>query len=113
VLPNGQTYIDPQLAYFSDILDQIETKGATVGVEWKWNDDVTSNFNWFYIGETEVSTTFSNKAWFSGGSGETNHPGAPASFPGHRSDTALFNRRQRRGSVGHLPRQRRRNGDAV
>ncbi len=81
-LPGGRTYIDPQLAYFSDIMDQIETKGATLGAEWKWNDDITSSFNWFFIDEEEVSTTYSNKAWFSGGSGETNHQGAPASFPG-------------------------------
>jgi iron complex outermembrane receptor protein len=82
VLPGGQTYIDPQLSYFTDILDQIETKGATLGVEWKWSDHITSNFNWFFIDEQEVSTSYSNKAWFSGGSGETNHAGAPASFPG-------------------------------
>src|ERR1700685_1081688 len=80
VLPGGKTYIDPQLAYFSDILDQIETKGATLGVEWKWNDNITSAFNWFFIDEEEVSTTYSNKAWFSGGSGETNKLNAPASF---------------------------------
>jgi len=82
VLPGGRTYIDPQLAYFSDILDQITTKGATIGAEWRWNDDIVSNFNWFFIDEKEVSTTFSNKAWFSGGSGENNAAGAPASFPG-------------------------------
>jgi iron complex outermembrane recepter protein len=82
VLPGGRTYIDPQLAYFSDILDQITTKGATLGVEWRWNDTITSNVNWFFIDEKEVSTTFSNKAWFSGGSGENNAAGAPASFPG-------------------------------
>ena len=82
VLPGGQTYIDPQLAYFSDILDQIETKGATLGAEWKWSENITSSFNWFFIDEMETSTTYSNKAWFSGGSGETNKPGAPASFPG-------------------------------
>jgi TonB-dependent receptor len=81
-LPGGQTYIDPQLAYFTDILDQIETKGATLGVEWKWNDNITSNLNWFYIGEDETSTSYSNKAWFSGGSGENNAVGNPASFPG-------------------------------
>src|SRR5882762_2362376 len=101
-LPGGRTYIDPQLAYFSDILDQITTKGATVGAEWKWNEDITSTFNYFFIDEKEVSTTYSNKAWFSGGSGETNvaaagatvdtsktpnvivpaHPAIPASFPG-------------------------------
>jgi TonB-dependent receptor len=82
VLPGGQTYIDPQLAYFTDILDHIETKGATLGAEWKWNEHVTSTFNWFFIDEEEVSTSYSNKAWFSGGSGETNKVGAPASFPG-------------------------------
>src|SRR5215472_4665424 len=69
-LPGGQTYIDPQLAYFSDIHDEIKTKGATLGAEWRWNDSITSTIN------------YSNKAWFSGGSGETNGPGAPASFPG-------------------------------
>ena len=86
-LPGGQTYIDPQLAYFSDINDQIKTKGATLGVEWRWSDDISSTFNYFYIGEDETSITYSNKAWFSGGSGETNHPAppagtGPASFPG-------------------------------
>jgi len=81
-LPGGQTYIDPQLAYFSDILDEVKTKGATLGAEWRWNDNVTSTFNWFLIREEEVSITYSNKAWFSGGSGENNAAGAPASFPG-------------------------------
>ena len=82
VLPNGQTYIDPQLAYFTDILDQIKTKGATLGAEWQWNDNVRSTFNYFYVREEETSISYSNKAWFSGGSGESNAPGAPASFPG-------------------------------
>jgi iron complex outermembrane receptor protein len=86
-LPGGRTYIDPQLAYFTDILDQITTKGATVGAEWKWNEDITSTFNYFFIDEKEVSTSYSNKAWFSGGSGENNSPAppagtGPASFPG-------------------------------
>jgi iron complex outermembrane recepter protein len=81
-LPNGQTYIDPQLAYFSDIFDEIKTKGATLGAEWRWSDTIDSTFNYFYVNEQEVSLTYSNKAWFSGGSGETNAPGAPASFPG-------------------------------
>jgi iron complex outermembrane recepter protein len=82
VLPNGQTYIDPQLAYFSDIFDQYKRKGATFGAELRWNDAISSTFNWFYIGEDETTFSYSNKAWFSGGSGESNKPGAPASFPG-------------------------------
>ena len=81
LLPGGRTYIDPQLAYFSDILDQITTKGATLGLEWRWNEHITSNLNWFFIDEEEVSTTYSNKAWFSGGSGESNctPPGSTSS----------------------------------
>jgi len=102
VLPGNRTYIDPQMAYFTDVLDQITTKGATLGAEWKWNENITSNFNWFFIDEKEVSTSYSNKAWFTGGSGVTNqpaagptvdttqtpnvvvpgHPAIPASFPG-------------------------------
>jgi iron complex outermembrane receptor protein len=81
-LPGGKTYIDPQLAYFSDILNQITTKGATLGVEWRWNDNITSSFNWFFVDEKEVNTTYSNKAWFSGGSGETNQPFKAASTDG-------------------------------
>src|ERR1700731_2977704 len=81
LLPGGRTYIDPQLAYFSDILDQITTKGATLGLEWRWNEHITSSLNWFFIDEEEVSTTYSNKAWFSGGSGESNctPPGSTSS----------------------------------
>ena len=81
-LPGGQTYIDPQLDYFSDIFDRVKTQGATLGAEWNWNESITSVFNYFYIREEETTFTYSNKAWFSGGSGETNQPGAPASFPG-------------------------------
>src|SRR5215472_1289940 len=53
-LPGGQTYIDPQLAYFSDIFNQSKNKGATFGAELKWNDNLTSTFNWFYIAEDET-----------------------------------------------------------
>jgi iron complex outermembrane receptor protein len=86
-LPGGQTYIDPQLAYFTDILDQTKTKGATLGAEWKWTEDITSTFNYFFVREEETSISYSNKGWFSGGSGQTNHPlppadTGPASFPG-------------------------------
>ena len=81
-LPGGQTYLDPQLAYFSDVFDETKVKGATLGAEWKWNENVSSTLKYFYIGEDQTTLTYSNKAWFSGGSGETNAPGAPASFPG-------------------------------
>ena len=98
VLPGGKTYIDPQLAYFSDVLDQIETKGATLGAEWKWSENITSTFNWFFIDEEETSTTYSNKAWFSGGSGETNQPPWLSDRSRHRQGDPLPRR--------HRPRSR-------
>jgi len=52
-LPNGQYYIDPQLAYFSDVLQEVKTKGATLGAEWKWTDDIKSTFNYFYVREED------------------------------------------------------------
>ena len=119
-LPGGKTYIDPQLAYFSDILDQITTKGATLGAEWKWNENITSNFNWFFIDEKEISTTYSNKAWFSGGSGENKSPGQvlpcrhrSGVVPGHRSIAAVLDRCQRSHPIGHHDGQRSRNVNAV
>jgi TonB-dependent receptor len=65
-LPNGQFYIIPQLAYFSDVLQQIKTKGATLGAEWRMSDNVTTSFNYFYVHEADESFTYSNKAWFNG-----------------------------------------------
>jgi TonB-dependent receptor len=65
-MPNGQYYINPQLAYFSDILQQVKTKGATLGAEWLWSDAIKSTFNYFYVREEDESFTYSNKAWFNG-----------------------------------------------
>ena len=74
-----QVYIDPQMGYFSDILQQVKTKGATLGAEWNWTDDIKSTFNWFYVREEDVGTTYSNKGWFTGGAGGADIPGL---FPG-------------------------------
>jgi iron complex outermembrane receptor protein len=65
-LPGGQFYIVPQLGYFSDILQQVKTKGATLGAEWRWADSLTSSFNYFYVHEDDESFTYSSKTWFNG-----------------------------------------------
>src|SRR5215831_12482214 len=62
----SQYYIIPQLAYFSDILDERKTTGATLGVEWRWSDRVRSKFDWFYSRLEDESFTYSNKTWFNG-----------------------------------------------
>ncbi|HEV7607612.1 MAG TPA: TonB-dependent receptor [Steroidobacteraceae bacterium] len=82
-MPGGQLYIVPQLAYFTDQLQNIKTKGATLGLEWKWSDNITSSLNYFYVNELDESTSYSNKVFFNGqGSAPgTLHPGIDPSQP--------------------------------
>src|SRR5262249_41025040 len=65
-MPNGQLYIIPQLAYLSDVFQQVKTKGATLGADWRMSDNVTTSFNYFYVHEEDESFTYSNKVWFNG-----------------------------------------------
>jgi iron complex outermembrane receptor protein len=73
-MPNGQSYIDPQLGYFTDIFDFRDDKGASFGIAAKVTDSITSNFNWFYSREDDTSYSYTNKTWFNG-QGST--PGEP------------------------------------
>lgn len=61
-----QYYIEPQLAYFSDIFDDRETDGASLGVAFKISDSLTTNLRWFYSREDDTSYTYSDKVWFNG-----------------------------------------------
>jgi TonB-dependent receptor len=82
-MPGGQLYIIPQLAYLSDILQEVKTKGGALGAEWNWSETVTSSLNYFYVKEEDESTTYSNKVWFNGqGSAPGSlHPGIDPSQP--------------------------------
>jgi iron complex outermembrane recepter protein len=73
-MPNGQSYIDPQLGYFTDIFDFRDDKGASFGIAAKVTDSITSNFNWFYSREDDTTYSYSDKTWFNG-QGST--PGEP------------------------------------
>src|SRR5256885_4757169 len=68
--PRAQITIESIRLFFSSRRRHTRLQGD-------WSSDVCSSDL-----EEETSTTYSNKAWFSGGSGENNAPGAPASFPG-------------------------------
>ncbi len=65
-----QYYIDPQLAYFSDINDERLTEGANFGVAWKITDAIRTSLNWFHANEDDTSLTYSDKAWFNGAGGQ-------------------------------------------
>ena len=82
-LPGGQLYIIPQLAYLSDILQEVKTKGGSLGAEWNWSENINSSLNYFYVREEDESTTYSNKVWFNGqGSAPGSlHPGIDPSQP--------------------------------
>ena len=73
-MPNGQSYIDPQLGYFTDIFDFRDDKGASFGIAAKVTDSITSKFNWFYSREDDTTYSYSDKTWFNG-QGST--PGEP------------------------------------
>ncbi|HZF15440.1 MAG TPA: TonB-dependent receptor [Steroidobacteraceae bacterium] len=82
-MPGGQLYIIPQLAYLSDVNQQVKNKGATLGVDFKWSDSIKSSFNYFYVNETDESFTYSNKVWFNGQGSPVGslHPGIDPSQP--------------------------------
>ncbi|MDR3510715.1 MAG: TonB-dependent receptor [Caulobacteraceae bacterium] len=84
VMPNGQYYIDPQLAYFTDQYDKRKTLGASLGLAWKVTDSITTRLNWFYSREDDTEISYSDKVWFNGqgdASGSTTMPGIDASQP--------------------------------
>jgi iron complex outermembrane recepter protein len=65
-LPNGQNYLDPQLGYFTDVIDYRNDKGASFGVSLKVTDSITSSFNWFYAHEDDTSYSYTDKVWWNG-----------------------------------------------
>jgi iron complex outermembrane recepter protein len=62
----AQSYIIPQLGYFSDIEDEAKERGASFDVGFKVTDSITSNLLWFYSREDETTINYSDKAWFNG-----------------------------------------------
>jgi iron complex outermembrane receptor protein len=66
MLPGGQLYTEPQLAYFSDIDDRRKILGATFGVTAQITDSIRSSLRWFHSREQDTTLTYSDKAWFNG-----------------------------------------------
>ena len=61
-----QSYVLPQLGYFSDIQDESKEKGASFDIGLKVTDSITTNLLWFYSREDETTINYSDKAWFNG-----------------------------------------------
>jgi TonB-dependent receptor len=72
----SQYYIEPQLAYFTDIEDERWNTGASFDVALKVTDSISTNLLWFYTRENEQTINYSDKAWFNG---QGAAPGTPAS----------------------------------
>lgn len=82
----SQHYIDPQLAYFSDIHDRRIIGGATLGIAWRVTDSLSTRLRWFYSDENDRNITYSDKAWFDGAgvqntAGQTSTPPLPGIDP--------------------------------
>ena len=65
-LPAGQTYIDPQLGYFTDVIDYRDDRGASIGASLKVTDSITTSFNWFYSHENDTNYSYTDKVWWNG-----------------------------------------------
>jgi TonB-dependent receptor len=65
-LPNGQYYIEPQLGYFTDIIDYRNDRGASLGISLKVTDSITTRFNWFYAHEDDTNYSYTDKVWWNG-----------------------------------------------
>ena len=80
----SQYYIDPQLAYFSDVNDERELYGANLGVAFQVTDSIKTTVNWFHSSEDDTTLTYSDKGWFDGQGGQvtqnTNAAGAVTSL---------------------------------
>jgi iron complex outermembrane receptor protein len=82
-LPNGQSYIDPQLAYFTDIVDYRQDKGASFGVSAVVTDSIKTSLNWFYSREDDTNYSYTDKLWFNGQGAAAGTPASPYSvLPG-------------------------------
>jgi iron complex outermembrane receptor protein len=75
-----QSYIQPQLAYFSNINDVRTVNGATLGAALKITDALTTRLRWFYSDEHDTNITYSDKAYFNG-AGVQNVAGQTATPP--------------------------------
>ena len=62
----AQSYIVPQLGYFTDVNDETKERGASFDVGIRLTDAISSNFLWFYSREDETTIDYSDKAWFNG-----------------------------------------------
>jgi TonB-dependent receptor len=77
----SQYYIDSQLAYFSDILDERIIEGANFGAALKLTDAIKTRLTWFHSDEDDKNLTYTDKVWFNGQGGQVtpktdsfNHP---------------------------------------
>jgi len=83
VCPSGQghlssSYILPEYMYFSDVLDQNKTIGATAGVTWAPTSAITTSLVWFYSHDWDRTTNYSNKVGFNGAGSGSDVPGSGA-----------------------------------
>jgi len=78
VMPNGQYYLVPQLAYFTDQYDKRKIFGSSIGIAWKITDDLTTHLNWFFSREDDTELSYSDKAWFNGQGDASGNPAMPA-----------------------------------
>jgi len=72
----GTKYLLPEYMYWSNVVDQGKTIGATVGATWAPSDAITTSVVWFFTHNWDRTTNFSNKLGFNGSGSSSGTPGA-------------------------------------
>jgi iron complex outermembrane recepter protein len=72
----GSQYILPEYMYFSNVLDQNKTIGATAGVTWAPTSAITTSLIWFFSHNWDRTTNYSDKLGFNGSGSTSNVPGS-------------------------------------
>ena len=74
-MPGSKQYILPEYMYFSNVLDQSKTTGATAGVTWEPTSAITTSLVWFYTHNWDRTTNYSTKIGFNGSGSVSDVPG--------------------------------------
>ncbi|MDE1985143.1 MAG: TonB-dependent receptor [Alphaproteobacteria bacterium] len=81
----GTMYLLPEYMYWSNVIDQDKTTGASAGVTWAPSNAITTSLVWFFSHDWDRTTNYSNKIGFNGGGSTSNVPGSGA--PGINADS--------------------------
>ena len=80
-VPGGKSYLIPEYAYFSDLLDRRKVEGETAGLSWEPTNSSKTSLNFFFSQVQEQQTNYSVKVGFNGSGSSSGLPGINLNSP--------------------------------